>query len=226
MSRQLEVLEMLAQALAQQERLKQRLDRPAVIERVEQWLSIELDFRRSESLPALGAQWSRETGSRLIIPRTEAINPECVPLLGTGPKAAEPLDLLEAAATDPAAWDVAVSFAVKFIEEGRPVPPQLIGFVIQALQGKKRPRKRGRKQLPYEFRYAVCLALLALKKVGVHPTRNDGTDPKTTRSGCDRIASLVNKNASTIADVWKKRKQVFAASPGWYLVYQQLLVGE
>ena len=133
------------------------------------------------------------------------------------------VDLIEAAKTDQNAWDEATRFAAPYVERGEPVPEYFRVFIAEVLRGgRPRPTRQG-KPPDLKRNFTICLALEALRRAGIKPTRNDATEG--VQSGSDILAAQLNMEAKSVADIWKLRKKHLHAHPRWELHLERLLVG-
>ncbi len=134
------------------------------------------------------------------------------------------VDLIEAAMTDQNAWDEATRFAAPYVERGEPVPEYFRVFIAEVLRGgRPRPTRQG-KPPDLKRNFTICLALEALSRAGIKPTRNDATEG--VQSGSDILAAQLNMEAKSVADIWKLRKKHLHAHPRWELHLERLLVGD
>lgn len=133
------------------------------------------------------------------------------------------VELIKAAATDPVAWSEAVRLIVEFMERGKPVPECLKGFAIQVMNGSK-PKTRGRKRHSHKHKFSICLAIFALKHVGINPTCNAASSVAIREAtGCGLVASCFNLSYDAIASVWEAQEKVFAQRSGWEFHLERLI---
>ena len=136
------------------------------------------------------------------------------------------VELIKAAASDPVAWSEAVRITVEFIEGGRSVPECLKGFAIQVLNG-ARPKAMGRKPHSHKHKFSICLAIFALKHVGINPTSNAASSVAVREAtGCGLVASCFNLSYEAIASVWGGHQKVFAQRSDWEFHLERLLYAE
>ncbi|MBK3472779.1 hypothetical protein JJD61_18975 [Pseudomonas carnis] len=136
------------------------------------------------------------------------------------------VELIKAAASDPVAWNEAVRLTVEFMERGKPVPECLKGFAIQVMNGAK-PKTRGRKRNSHKHKFSICLAIFALKHVGINPTCNAASSLTIREAtGCGLVASFFNLSYEAIASVWEAKDKVFAQRSDWEFHLERLLYSE
>ena len=119
--------------------------------------------------------------------------------------------LLEAAETEPIAYDACSELVMHASYHEIPLPEDLAWFAHEVMCGKKtRPRKRGQEPSKNVWRntriiFAVHHALR--EDPSLHATRNEATNAE---SACDIVAECLqeigfNLKYKTVADIWRRR---------------------
>lgn len=134
------------------------------------------------------------------------------------------LDILEAAKTNPIAYDE----ALKIVADCN--PPYLRDFAAKVSQGKwLRPKTQGGRGqgiwCNHRRDYVVCIAVETLRRLGINPSRND--EPSSLSgcglSGCDLVAKRLGLNFKTIKTIWGRRSDILKGSPGRYSLVEDVL---
>lgn len=134
-------------------------------------------------------------------------------------------DILEAAKTNPIAYDEAVSMVADFD------PLYLKDFAAQVHQGNwPRPKTTGGrghgKWCNHRRDYAACIAITVFKCLGIKPSRNE--EPKGTKgvpvSGCDLVASRLGLTHKAVKTIWGRRFDILKGSPGVGLLVEHILL--
>lgn len=170
------------------------LTREQVLKRVEEWLSRELtpqDWKSNAQLRVQSTSWKWLGDHAAVFVRTD--------------KGAQ-VPLVEAAETNPAAWDDACRRAAASVEVGEPVPLYLREFIGAVLRGAvQRPTGGARKSFWKD--YQICLAVAALEeRAGINPTKSEATG-KDVFTGCGFVSERLGMSVHTVASIWGRRER-------------------
>ena len=111
------------------------------------------------------------------------------------------------------AWDALNLVTQDWLRKGKPLPPELAGWIADVLADqfvKKGPKRRPRPGKGSSSFFSRDLLLCQLVDqlaylFGLNATRNDGDPPV---SACDVVAAAMGKSYKTVERIWGKRDPV------------------
>lgn len=128
------------------------------------------------------------------------------------PQESFPSFLIDDSRETKGAWDGLNLIAQDLLQKGRPLPPDLAGWVADVLadqlgkKGKKKRRPRPGKGPHSEFNRNLLLCILVDQLVclfDLKATRNDGAPPV---SACDVVAAAMGRSYKRVERIWGTRE--------------------
>lgn len=121
-------------------------------------------------------------------------------------------NLVEFAKYDPIAWDATKELIAKILEQGDPLPPELLQFTIKVLRGEEGPNKQGRYRAENLYRdQCVADAIYTLHECGFKPLTKNSNDSQNN-SACHVVVEALAKLGDMISyeavrSIWKNHKE-------------------